>query len=265
MFHHFGGISFSGAREPLSNVWTALGGEEDGRLCIRSLRPHAYRADLCAFVAAGWRDAIAAEAGTRALWGVDFPCGLPAAAGRHLLGSDADWRAVARWVADRPPDEVRDEVPDELRGARLGDAGGPAPLDSRAYKQTVEGLRWLYELVDEHRLDVAPQTGEAAEGVILEVLPQLSVRELGLPRRRAPGRAGETRARAAALRTFVHFADAETEAAAVTLENAWDATVACITAYLSRDDLRQPFRVSDHPEADLRLEGWVYRPPASIG
>ena len=52
---------------------------------------------------------------------------------------------------------------------------------------------------------------------------------------------------------------------AVTLEDAWDATVACLTAWLARDDLHQPFRATDHPRATLELEGWIYRPPATLG
>jgi hypothetical protein len=35
MFGYFGGIDFSGAREPLANLWTALGEEQDGRLMIK--------------------------------------------------------------------------------------------------------------------------------------------------------------------------------------------------------------------------------------
>jgi hypothetical protein len=51
---------------------------------------------------------------------------------------------------------------------------------------------------------------------------------------------------------------------AVTLEDAWDATIACVSAFLARDDLGQPFRATSHPERTVRLEGWIYRPPASL-
>jgi hypothetical protein len=105
---------------------------------------------------------------------------------------------------------------------------------------------------------------EGASTTVIEVYPSGSVQELGLPRRRSPGRPGESRARAAALRTFVNFADPGVEAIAVTLEDAWDATIACLSAWLARDDLDQPFRTSVHVPETLALEGWIYRPPASL-
>lgn len=269
-FGYFGGIDFSGAKEPLSNLWTALGREEDGQLSIVSLRPHAFRRDLCGYVADGWRAAVAAGLDEPILWGADFPFGLPARAAGHLgiTGSGGEgWRRMVEWVADRPADEVRDAVPDAARGFRLTDFGGAAsPFDLRLYKQTVEGIRWLQQLSDAVELVVHPQTrGRPGETSMIEVYPSGTAQELGLPKRRAPARAGESRARAAALRTFVRFADANLEAAAVTLEDAWDATIACLTAWLVRDDLDQPFRATDQPAATIELEGWIYRPPATIG
>ncbi len=264
-FSHFGGVDFSGAREPLANLWTALGVEEDGKLEIRSLRPHAFRADLGTFVGGGWRSAVEADDRSAALWGVSFPCGLPASAARHLVGADANWSAVLAWVADRPADEIREALPDELRGGRLTDTGN-SPLDTRSYKQTVEGLRWLHELREEHEeITVAPQLQRNGSGcTLVEVSPPASTIDLGLPRRRAPGRPGEYRARAAALRTFINFADPELECLAVTLEDAWDATLSCLTAWLVRGDLEQPHRLGKQ-DAALEVEGWIYRVPAALG
>jgi hypothetical protein len=99
---------------------------------------------------------------------------------------------------------------------------------------------------------------------LMEVYPAGAAQELGLPRRRAPGRPGEMRARAAALRTFLHFADPEHEAIACTLEDAWDATIACLTAWLARADLDQPRRIAGSAMAEIELEGWIYRPPDSL-
>lgn len=265
-FAYFGGIDFSGAKEPLANLWTAVGREEGGKLHILSLRPHAFRADLAGFLTEGWRGVADAAGEARILWGVDFACGLPAAAAKHLLDGRADWPALLAWVADRPPDEVRDGVPDELRTPRLTDAGGGLPpFDMRLYRQTVEGLRWLHELREEAEVAVAPQApdGDAAT-LLIEVSPSFTTQDLGLPRRRAPSRPGEVRARAAALRTFLSFADSGCEAIAVTLEDAWDAVLCCLTAWLARDDLDQPFRTGRDREA-IRLEGWIYRPPAALG
>jgi hypothetical protein len=55
------------------------------------------------------------------------------------------------------------------------------------------------------------------------------------------------------------------EAIAATLEDARDACLACLTAWLCRADLDQPFRLARVPEPTLRLEGWIYRPPAALG
>lgn len=265
-FTFFGGIDFSGAREPLSNLWTAVGREEEGKLCIVSLRPHAFRADLCGFVVDGWRAAAGAEGGERILWGADFPFGLPAPATEHLCAGSANWDRLLAWVADRPSDEVRDAVPDGLRSPRLTDTGGAmSPFDLRLYKQAVEGMRWLHELREAADVSIAPQEPrEGATTTLVEVYPSSTVQELGLPRRRAPSRPGEVRARAAALRTFLRFADPGTEAIAVTLEDAWDASIACLTAWLAKDDLDQPFRTTSHPRGRIQVEGWIYRPPATL-
>jgi len=266
-FDWFGGVDFSGAREPLSNLWSAVGREHDGKLTIVSLRPHAYRADLCSYVAGGWRATVGAGEQERVLWGVDFPFGLSAEAAAHVCGAEgASWERLLAWVADRPPEEVRDSVPESLRTPRLTDTGGAlAPFDMRVYKQTVEGLRWLHELRETTPTSVRPQHPiEGASTTVIEVYPSGAVQELGLPRRRSPGRPGESRARAAALRTFVNFADPGVEAIAVTLEDAWDATIACLSAWMAREDLDQPFRTSVHVPETLALEGWIYRPPASL-
>lgn len=265
-FAFFGGVDFSGAKEPLSNLWTALGSEDEGRLVIHSLRPHAFRADLAAFVREGWRSVIDAAPDDSILWGADFPFALPAAATDHLCGAGADWPALVAWAADRPADEVRNAVPEELRAPRATDTGGAmAPLDVRVYKQSVEGMRWLHALLEEGDVSVRPQApNPAAPTTLVEVYPSATSHELGLPRRRAPSRPGEVRARAAALRTFLRFSDPTHEAIAVAIEDAWDATLACLTAWLAREDLDQPFRTASAPREQLAREGWIYRAPSTL-
>jgi hypothetical protein len=267
VFDYFGGIDFSGAREPLANLWTALGREQDGRLRIVDLRPHAFRADLCGYVGGGWRADPGTEEDHRILWGADFPFGLPAAAVAVVLAgarAEPSWEALLAWVADRPADEVRDALAEHLRSARLTDTGGALPpMDLRLYKQTVEGLRWLHELREIAEAAVLPQAPFAdADTVLIEVYPSAAAHELGLPRRRVPGRPGETRARAAALRTYLDFADPSLEATAATLEDAWDATVACLAAWLCRDSLDQP-RWQEIPHDAVELEGWIFSPPGA--
>lgn len=265
-FAYFGGIDFSGAKEPLSNLWTALGQEEEERLVIHSLRPHAFRADLAAFARDGWRGVIGATESDRILWGADFPFSLPTAAAAHLCGSAVSWPDLVAWVADRPADEVRDAVPEALRSPRATDTGGaPAPLDMRNFRQCVEGMRWLHLLREETDLSVLPQAPHPEASVsLIEVFPYGTVVELGLPRRRAPSRPGEVRARAAALRTFVRFSDPTHEAIAVNIEDAWDATIACLTTWLARADLDQPSRTTSLSPAQVAIEGWIYRPPATL-
>ena len=263
-FEYFGGIDFSGAREPLSNLWSAIGEEREGRLCIVELRPHAFRADLASYILGGWRNDEAESTGA-ILFGASFPFGLPAEV-CGVLGAGATWAEVVAWVADRPPDEVREGAGELARTPRRADTGGAiAPLDSRQYKQTVEGMRWLATLLEEGGVSVHPQAADGAAATsLVEVHTAGTAQELGLPRRRTPSRPGETRARAAALRTFTGFADQNLEALATTLEDAWDATIACVTAYQCRDDLAQPFRAMPLETERLRHEGWIYRPPAAL-
>lgn len=268
-FRYFGGIDFSGAKEPLANLWSAIGREENGKLHIVALCPHPFRADLCVHVAEGWRELVDAEEGDRILWGADFPFGLPADAARQLLGraDDPQWADLAAWVADRPPDEVRDAVPDFQKTRRRTDTGRAlAPLDVRLYKQTIEGIRWLHELRDMADVAILPQTpAENAAATLIEVYPPATITDLGIRCRRSPSRAGEVRARPAALRTFLTFADPSLERIAVTLEDAWDATIACLTAWLARDDPGQPHRLAGCSREVIDLEGWIYRPPAAVG
>ena len=264
-FQFFGGVDFSGAKEPLANLWTAVGRESNGKLEILSLLPHAFRLDLVSFVSRGWRSTVDADDEQTILWGVDFPLGLPRPAAEHLLGGSASWDRLLPWIADRPPDEIRGAAPPALHTPRSTDAGaGPGPFDIRLYKQAMEGIRWAHELREECEVSVLPQDPRDAPVTMIEVSPSATTQEVGLPRRRAPGRPGEVRARAAALRTFMHFRDPASETIAVTLEDPWDAAIACLTAFLARNDLDQPFRVSRHPRETLEIEGWIYRAPDTL-
>lgn len=267
MIRFFGGIDFSGAKEPLSNLWSAVGREEGGKLRVVALCPHPFRADLGRYVAAGWREHADVGDEERILWGADFPFGLPAEAARTLLGQTfaPSWPEVAAWVADRPADEVRDAAPGFHKAGRRTDRDAAlAPLDLRVYKQTVEGMRWLHDLRTAADVSIHPQAPSAGATTLIEVYPSGTARGLGIRCGRRPSRAGEVRARPAALRTYLTFAHPSLEATAVALEDAWDATLACLTAWLVRDDLEQPFRTG-HPREEVEREGWIYRPPAALG
>jgi len=267
-FRYFGGIDFSGAKEPLSNLWTAVGEERDGRLCIVSVCPHPYRLDLAAFVTGGWRRHAGAGEDAPILWGADFPFGLPAAASAAIEGlREHSWRGVASWAADRPPDEVRDGLSAFGKALRATDTGGAlAPLDLRLYRQTVEGLRFLWEAREGGEVSILPSGPRAdAPTTILEVYPSGAVKDLGIKGSKVPSRPGEVRARPAAFRPFLAFDHPVMEAIACTLEDARDACIACLVAYLCRDDLGQPARLNRIPAETVELEGWIYRPPAALG
>lgn len=267
-FQFFGGIDFSGAREPLSTLWSAVGRERDGKLEIVALCPHPFRADLGHYVAGGWRGAVDVDDGARILWGADFPFGLPTDAARVLLGGDEPrWTEVCAWIADRPADEVRSAAPEHGKTPRATDSGRALPpLDLRLYRQTTEGMRWLHALREETEVAVLPQAPrEGAGTTIVEVYPSATARDLGLRCGNRPSRAGEVRARPKALGSWVRFANPSLQATAAALEDAWDATLACLTAWLVRDDLEQPFRAGQAPQEIVEREGWIFRPPAVVG
>jgi hypothetical protein len=266
-FDYFGGIDFSGAKEPLSNLWTAVGVEREGRLHVVSLCPQPFREDLAHFAAGGWRKHAGAEEGARILWGADFPFGVPAEAARRIAGERRpSWAATAAWIADRPADEVRDAFPDLHRALRTTDAGGALPpFDLRLYRQTIEGIRWLHALRDQADVSIPPFKPDASAGTaVIEVYPSGAAKELGIKGGRAPSRPGEVRARPAALRSFLTFGHPSLEATAAALEDARDACLACLVAFLCRDDLDQPARLARVPPDVLALEGWIYRPPQAL-
>lgn len=267
MFHYYGGIDFSGAKEPLSNLWSAVGRERDGKLHVLALCPHAFRLDLAHYVAGGWRKLAVADDDAPVLWGADFPFGLPATAAAELEETRAGWKELVAWVADRPADEVRDAFPGHHKAPRRTDTGGAmAPLDLRLYRQTAEGLRWLHELRETGEVAILPQAPDPrARTTLVEVYPSGTVTDLGIRCRRTPSRPGEVRARPAALRPYLTFESPCIEAIAVTLEDAWDAVIACLTAYLARHDLEQPFRLHPGERETFEREGWIYRAPAALG
>ena len=266
-FRYFGGIDFSGAKEPLSNLWAAVGEEREERLHVLALCPLPYRDDLASHVAGAWRRHAGAGDDDAILWGADFPFGIPAAAEERIAeGRAPAWKAIAAWVADRPPEEVWKTLPDLQKALRRTDTGGAlSPFDMRLYKQTLEGIRFLHELRDEAEVSIPPEAPNAsAATVVIEVYPAGAAKELGIRGGRVPSRPGEVRARPAALKPWMTFAHPSMEACACTLEDARDACIACLVAFLCRADLDQPYRLGRVPPELLALEGWIYRPPAAL-
>ena len=261
-FDVFGGVDFSGAREPLSNLWSALGVPRDGLLHVLDLRPHAFRADLMRFIADGCRPLCDVPDDARVLWGLDFPFSLPQPACEQLLGqTQPSWPDVLEWVATRPPNEVVSAASEFQKTARSVDVGrAMAPLDLRLHKQTLQGMRLLDELRRQPDTCVHPFDSDPARTTLLEVYPSITARDLGVTGRK-PTKPAQALARRRKLEPFVRFAHPSMEACAATLEDAWDAVLACLTAYLVRDDLDQPWRVGRVPQGLVQLEGWIYRHP----
>lgn len=267
-FRYFGGIDFSGAKEPLSNLWAAVGEEREERLHVLALCPVPFRDDLAQHVAGAWRRHAGAGDDDAILWGADFPFGIPDAAARRILPDrEPTWAAVAAWIADRPADEVREPLMDLQKTLRRTDTGGAlAPFDMRLYRQTVEGIRWLHALREEGEVSIVPEAPVTdAATTLVEVYPSAAAKELGIRGGRVPSRPGEIRARPAALKPFMTFAHPSLEAIACTLEDARDACIAALIAFLCRDDLDQPRRLGRVGDPLLSLEGWIYRPPAALG
>lgn len=271
-FAYFGGVDFSGAKEPLCNLWAAVGVEREGKLHVMDLRPLPYREDLAHHVTGGWREVVGIP-GDRfngsVLWGVDFPMGLPRAALEVILddagGKYVGWYGFNQWLAERSPVEVKARLRPFTKVTRETDAlsGAMAPLDLRLCAQTVVGARWIYELSRDFAVGVRPQSpADLADLTVIEVYPSATRSDLGIKPGRAPRRAGEVRARPAALSEWVTFDHPAMEATAVTLEDAWDAVLACVTAWLVKDDLDQPARCGARSAG---IEGWIYRHPKACG
>jgi hypothetical protein len=244
-----------------------VGREREGKLEIVSLCPLPYREDLRAHVAGAWRKHVEAGEDEAILWGADFPFGIPAAAADRIRGErEPSWAAIAAWIADRPPEEVWKGFPDLHKSLRRTDTGGAlSPFDMRLYKQTLEGIRFLHELRDAAEVSILPEArDDGASTVLIEVYPSGASKELGIRGGRVPSRPGEVRARPAALKPFMTFAHPSMEACACTLEDARDACIACLVAFLCRDDLDQPDRLGRVAPALLAIEGWIYRPPAAL-
>lgn len=264
---YIGGVDFSGARGALANLWSAAGVERGGRLHVLSLRPHAFRPDLADYLAGGWRDELGAGDGAAMLVGLDFPLGLPGEAAAQAVAPDIGWRRVNAWLAERSAEEVADVLTDYRKTPRACDQGtAMAPLDLRVLKQTVEGARWLHELLAPGRVNggvsILPQApAPDAALTLIEVYPTGTAKDVGIKAPRRPRAPGQAPTRPAALREYVAFDHPATEATACALEDAWDAVLAALTAFFVRGDLGQPARTRGADDPRYSLEGWIYRHP----
>jgi len=260
---YFAGLDFSGARGTLANLWTCVGEPRGDRLHVISLRPHPFRLDAAAYLLNGWRDEVDASSDATLLAGLDFPLSLPSDAVQRAMGESLGFSAVNKLLASRSADEVAALFAEDRKTPRQCDARtAMAPLDLRVYKQTVEGARFIHELLETGEAEVLPMQPIAGASLsLIEVYPSVTSTDLGIKAPRKPKRPGEVFQRPAALAHYVSFDHPAMQAAAVTLEDAWDAVLACLTAYLVRDDLAQPQRVGKIDETAVQREGWIYRHP----
>ena len=265
-FTRFIGVDFSGARPPLSNLWAAAGEAGDdgggGRLVIRDLRPLPFREDLRDWLTGRCREAMGWGEDEPVLVGLDFPFALPMEAVEALPGT-GDWPGVVRYLASLEP--KLKAVPPPL-GAFTGAmrecdrrAGAMSPLNLRLFRQTIEGCRLLHELTTTHRVSIAPQAVTDSPTTLIEVYPSAAAKDLGIRAGNRPRKPREVFARAAGMEAYVRFEPPQLAAVAAGLEDAWDACLAAVNAFIVRDDLDQPTRKGDPARA--AVEGWIYRHP----
>jgi len=269
LFHAFGGLDFSGAKEPLSNLWTAVGVPANDKLVIIDLRPHAFREDAALWIQGGFKRYLPEvldnnQQDIQSLWGFDFPLSLPSQAAENM------W---PEWTGHWPEliDRVSRELPKDFallaepygQTKRACDTGSAmAPLNIRLIKQTHEGLRVIEALRRDAGLRVLPFDSEPGPLTAIEVYPSQTAKDLGL-RGRRPSRPGDGPARPAQLSPHIDFAHPAIAATCGTIEDAWDAVLACLTAYLVKHNLDQPTQTSN--DTPHNQEGWIYRHPQALG
>lgn len=275
-FHAFGGLDFSGAKEPLSNLWTAVGVAREDKLLIVDLRPHAFREDAAQWIQGGFKrclpEALGVDKqGVKSLWGFDFPLSLPTQAAQNMW---PDWTGASTNPWADLVDRVSRELPKDFallaepygQTKRACDTGSAmAPLNLRLIRQTHEGLRMIESLRRDAGLCVLPFDDEPGPLTAIEVYPSQTAKDLGL-RGRRPSRPGDGPARPAQLSPHIDFAHPAMAATCGTIEDAWDAVLACLTAFLVKHDLTQhQSTIASAPNASGMCEGWIYRHPQALG
>jgi len=264
------GVDFSGAQDAGKRIWIAEAALDDTRLVVRSCRParelpdSGVDRDQCL---AALRDFVRAQ--TQAVFGLDFPFGLP----RELV-PEADWRSFLSRFADcfRSPDVFKIHCwqnggQHELRRQTDRDAGTPwSAYNLQLYKQTYYGIHdVLAPLVLSEHAVALPMQALAAEKVwLMEICPASLLKALDIPTGKYKSRKLNATARCAArthiLESTIALASLELAPGVrkLILDNSGgDALDAVLAAVAVARALRSPDSLIP-PCAAYRLEGYVY-------
>lgn len=263
------GVDFSGAEDAGRRIWLATAAAEGGKLIVSAL---CRAADLPnggvergrAITALG--DFIA-QAPARALFGLDFPFGLPLA-----LVNTATWADFAlRFGDDYPTAEIfpvycRD-ISNGRELKRLTDSEAQTPFcayNLRMYRQTYYGIRdLLAPLVQEELVSVLPMTRAAERPWLIEVCPASTLKRLGLYRPYKGKGAAQEASRVAILAALpdVQLPDAlRAQVIADAGGDALDSVLCAYTAYRVAAIPRNLFLYAQN-DMEYQLEGYVYVPP----
>jgi len=186
------GVDFSGARDAGRKIWIAQGQVSGDGLIIRDCRPISEwldcgrKRDACLDALYGF---IARE---KAVFGLDFPFGLP----QKLMGEDG-WEGFVRSFNERyrSPEDFKENcfrVADSRELKRKTDEKNNAPFSPynlRLYKQTYYGINYvLRPLVDGGLASVLPmQDARPDRAWVLEVCPASTLRDWDIPSYKGPG------------------------------------------------------------------------------
>lgn len=270
------GVDFSGAAEAGRNAWIADCARE-GRSRLRLKRLNSIER-LCGAskreVALPWL-VQAIRDSKDALWGIDFPFGLPIELGWP------DWpdqlAAVAAWTGTTNAFGVRCcelamKAVGKLHTRRDTDRETRTPFDCYHYRiiyQTVHGMRdVLAPLRDDPSTCVLPfdiGTIANAKRIVAEACPGSTLRRLALPHNRykqsKPGRvaAKYKRVRERILEGLMPFVEIEADQRRTILNNpggdALDAVIAAVGAWRAWREL-DPAAMAAHPR--YTREGFVF-------
>lgn len=262
------GVDFSGASDAGKKIWLARGIIEGDspriEWCQRGdcLPGSGKRRDRCLVAL---RELIGKA--TAAVFGLDFPFGLPQA-----LVAQEDWESFVLSFPERYPSPgafrhlCREAAGGrELRRATDRESRTPfSPYNLRLYRQTYFGLRdVLHPLVRDGRASVLPmQRALPDRAWLLEICPASTLKREGRYRP-YKGRTDEHRAARASILEQLEAADTvsipDHDVRSAVLEDrggdALDSVIAALAAFRA---LRAPtpFTVEDHDT--YALEGYVY-------
>jgi hypothetical protein len=192
-FDHVYGVDFSGARLAGNNIWVARLGAGKRRYDLLALD---RAADVCGTAerepVMRWLvdEVLQSE---RAIWGMDFPFGLPI----EIMPKRATWADQLQWLADHPSGayELGEEcvrrslaLRDTMHIRRDTDTEAKAPFDCYHYRiiyQTFHGMRdVLLPLSQARGIAILPfqyRKLPRARAVVVESCPSSTLKRLALP------------------------------------------------------------------------------------